>query len=525
MKIDKKAIEDHQMQLTVEVEVEQFNGFKRRAARQIAKRGKIPGFRPGKAPYDVIVRNYGEATIIEQAIDMLVDDIYPKVLEEAEVKPAAAGSLENIEELDPPKLVFKVPMAPEVDLGNYRAVRLPYKWKKPGKKELDKAMDELRQMYSTTETVERAVEMGDFVLIDVKGNLKESKGDEDHAEALSREGFAVHIKDESNLDEWPFGGFSKELIGMKPEETKTIRHKFSKDESNETLAGETVNFEVTVNNVRSVSLPELDDDFAKMLGQHETLDELKEAVKADLDARSEAEYDDEYFVKLIDKIKENATIKYPPQVVDHETEHVLEDLSNRLSQQGLDLETYFKIQNTTQEEFLEQEARPVAIKRLERSLIMDEIARKEEIELDQGDLQSEYGQTLNELQYQGLDLNQVKGGKRGQQQFAEAVAMQSASRVITRLTLMRLKAIATGEIAKQEKAEKEAAAKVNTSKESPENGLTDLNSDGEPTEISEDKVKLKEKSQGTKKKKNRTSKSEVNKEPGDSGPETTTSED
>jgi trigger factor len=488
------------MQLTVEVDAEQFQSFKHRAARQIAKRGKIPGFRPGKAPYDVIVRNYGEAAIIEQAVDMLVDDIYPKVLDEAEVKPAAAGSLENIEELDPPKLVFKVPMAPEVNLGNYRSVRLAYKWKKPGKKELDNALNELQQMYATTETVDRAVEMGDFVLVDVKGDLNESGEDEGQASALSREGLAIRVKENPNKDEWPFKGFDKELIGMKPDEAKTIKHKYSKDDPDEKLAGETVNFDVTVKNVRSITLPELDDEFAKMLGQHETLDELKAALKTDLEARSEAEYDDEYFVELIDKIKEKATLKYPSQVVDHEAEHVLEDLSNRLSQQGLDLETYFKIQNTTQEKFLEEEARPVAIKRLERSLIMDEIARREEIELDQGDLQSEYGQTLNELQYQGLDLDKIKGGKRGQQEFAEAVAMQSASRVITRRTLMRMKAIATGEIAKQEKAEKEAALKAEKTKAAAENQLADNSGEVEEMDTSEDKAKPKTKSTMTKKK-------------------------
>jgi trigger factor len=524
LKIDKKKIEDHQMQLTVAIEADHFRGFKHRAAKQIAKRGKIPGFRPGKAPYDVIVRNFGEAAIIEQAIDMLVDDIYPKILEEAEIKPAAAGSLENIEELDPPKLVFKVPLAPEVDLGNYRAVRLPYKWKKPGKKELATALDELRQMYATTETVDRAIQMDDFVLVDVKGESSKPKDGEDLAATLSREGFAVRVKEDSNSEDWPFEGFGKELIGMKPAESKTIKHKYPKDVPDEASAGETINFEVTVKNVRSMTLPELDDEFAKMLGQHETLDELKEAVKADLDARSEAEYDDEYFVELIDRIKEKATIKYPPQVVDHEAEHVLEDLSNRLSQQGLDLETYFKIQNTTQNKFLEDEARPVAIKRFERSLIMDEIARKEEIELDQGDLQSEYGQTLNDLQYQGLDLNSIKGGKRGQQQFAEAVAMQSAGRLITRRTLMRLKAIATGEIAKQEKAEKETSANLEKAKAATENNLTDTASKDGTIETSEDIAKSKTKLSRTKKKKIIPPNSEGKKPPADTGSKKTAPE-
>ena len=157
---------------------------------------------------------------------------------------------------------------------------------------------------------------------------------------------------------------------------------------------------------------------------------------------------------MIDKIKAGATIKYPPQVVEHEAEHVLEDLQNRLSQQGLDLETYFKMRQTTQEQFLEDEAKPVAIKRLERSLILDQLARDEKIEVDESSLQNEFGQTLTEMQYQGLDLSKVRGGKRGQQQMAEAIAMQSATRLVTRQTLERIKAIATGEF-KEENAEAE----------------------------------------------------------------------
>lgn len=455
------------MQLTVEVEADRMEANKRRAAKQVAKRGKIPGFRPGKAPYDVIARYYGEAAIVEQAMDLLVDEIYPKVLEEAEIQPAAAGSLEKIEELDPPKLIFKVPLAPEIDLGDYRSLRLPYKYSAPGKKELEAALDEFRRMYATTETVERAVQLEDYVLVDVKGERAKPKDEEDREAALSRNGYALVVRKEGNDDDWPYPGFSKELVGMNPGDTKTVKHKYPKTDPDESLQGETVNFEVTMKTVRSMTLPELDDELAKMTGQYESLEDLKEALKADLESRSKDEYDDEYFVELIDKIKAGATIKYPPQVVEHEAEHVLEDLQNRLSQQGLDLETYFKMRQTTQEQFIEEEAKPVAIKRLERSLILDQLAREEKIEVDESSLQNEFGQTLTELQYQGLDLNQVRGGKRGQQQMAEAIAMQSANRLITRQTLDRIKAIATGEFKEEEETEgtdEKPAAKKKTTK-------------------------------------------------------------
>lgn len=450
MKIDKQLLDDHQIQLTVEVESELMEANKRRAARQIAKRGKIPGFRPGKAPYDVIARYYGEAAIVEQAMDLLVDEIYPKILEQAEIKPGAAGSLEKIDELDPPKLTFRVPLAPEIDLGHYRSIRLPYEWSAPGDKELEDALTDMRQIYATTETVERRAEPGDYVLVDVKGERTKPREEEDRAAALSRNGYALVIRKEARDDEWPYPGFSKELVGLGPGESKSIKHKYPKDDPDESLRGETVKFEVTMKTVRSMTLPELDDEFAKTTGQFETLDQLKDALKSELETRSKAEYDDKYFLELIDKIKEGATIKYPPQVVEHEAEHVVEDLRQRLSQQGLDLDTYFKMRQTTQEKFIVEEAKPLATKRLERSLILDQLAQEEKVEVDEGSLQNEFGQTLNELQYQGVNLGQVRGGRRGQQQVAEAIAMESASRLITRRTLERMKAIATGEYKPEE---------------------------------------------------------------------------
>ena len=114
MKIEKTIEENHEAKLVVEVEPEKMQTYKQRAARKISERGKIPGFRPGKAPYHLIVQNYGE-----QAMDAFVDAEYSNILKEAEVEPGAAGSLESIDSLEPPKLTFRVPLAPEVDLGDY----------------------------------------------------------------------------------------------------------------------------------------------------------------------------------------------------------------------------------------------------------------------------------------------------------------------------------------------------------------------------------------------------------------------
>ncbi len=435
MKIEKTVEENHEAKLVVEVEPEKMDIYKRRAARQISQRGKIAGFRPGKAPYDMVVRAYGEQPIIEQAMDLFVDAEYSNILKEAGVEPGAAGSLESIDSLEPPKLTFKVPLAPEVDLGDYRSIRMPYEWSAPDEKAIDAAVEDLRQMYATTENVEREAQEGDYVLVDVKSETTE----------LNRTGFAAFIRTEERDTEWPYNGFAKELVGLKPGDVKTVKHSFPEDWEVEELRGKEAEMEVTVKTVRAVSLPELDDEFAKTTGAGETMEALREAVKRDVETRSKADYDDRYFVDLIEKIKEGATLKYHQHALEHEEEHVLEDLGQRLAQQGMDLETYFKVRNTTREQFIAEEVKPVAKKRFERSLILDEIVRREQIEVDNAALDAEFNQTLSTLTMQGVDLGKIRGGRRGQQRVAQAVAMESANRVLTRRALDTLKSIATGE--------------------------------------------------------------------------------
>ena len=451
MKIEKTIEESHQAKLTVEVEPETMQTYKQRAARKISERGKIPGFRPGKAPYHMVVLNYGEQAILEQAIDLFVDAEYSNILKEADINPGGSGSLESIDSLEPPKLTFRVPLAPEVDLGDYLSVRMPYEWSGPAEGDVTKALDDLRQMYATTENVEREAQSGDYVLVDVKSETPE----------VNRPGFPAFIRQEPRDTEWPYNGFANELIGMKPGDVKTIQHTFPEDWGVEELKGKTVEMELTVKTVRAVTLPELDDEFAKTVGAGETLDALKEAVQKDVENRSKADYEDKYFVDLVEKIKEGAVFKYNEHSLEHEGEHVLEDLSQRLSQQGMDLETYFKVRNTTREQFIEDEVKPVAKKRLERSLILDEIVRREKIEVDNDALDAEFNNTLSSLSMQGMDFSKLRGGKKGHQQLAQAVAMESANRVLTRNALEMLKSIATGEY---KTPEERAAAKAEAEK-------------------------------------------------------------
>jgi trigger factor len=443
LKIETQPREDHQVTLTVELEPEQLEAAKHRAARRISERKSIPGFRPGKAPYEVVVRSFGEPVIVEDAVDLLLDEVYPKALEEAKLEPGASGSLEKVEDLDKkPKFIFIVPLAPSVELGDYRLIRLPYNWDEPGEDKVEESIEELRQMYAKTETVDRPIQKGDFVMVDLKG--EKAKAAEGDAPLMDRSGLPIFVRTDEKADEFPFSGFSNELVGLGVDESKTFSHKFKKDNKDESLQGQTVHFTVTVKMVRGSTLPELNNDFAKQAGPFENLQALREAVKANLSTQSKAQYDDEYFSQLMERIKEGAVIKYPPQVVDHEIEHVMQDLKTRLAGQNLDMAAYLKSRQMDEEKFVKEEARPIAIKRLERSLVLDEVSKVEKVEVSQEMLQSSFQQTMGDYQGNSGFQKMTRGKSQPPKQIMNAVAMESANRAYVQQTLNRLKDIATG---------------------------------------------------------------------------------
>ncbi|MCX6083058.1 MAG: trigger factor [Chloroflexi bacterium] len=447
MKIETHPRDDHQVTMIVELEAEKLEGARRRAARRIAEKVKISGFRPGKAPFDVVRRLYGDAAINEEAVEILVDEVYPEALKEAKIDPAAAGQLENIESLEPPKFIFTVPLKPSVELGDYQAVRLAYEFSAPSDEKLEEEITNLRRMYAKTESVDRTVQDGDYVLLDVVG--RKAKAADDEVALIERNGFALVARTEEKETEWPFVGFASKLIGINPGESKEFSHKYPKDFSEESLAGQNVKFKITIKTVRSVTMPELNDDFAKMVGIGQTVDELHQRMRENIETEARNTYEDEYFEKVFDLIKAGATIKYPPQVLDHEIEHVLEDVERRLKSQGVEnMEAYFKMIDSNREKFIEEQARPTSVKRLERGLVMDELARAEKIEIDNESLEAEFNNAWATLATSDEDFaKRTKNGTKASREIVDAVAMDSANRLLTRRVLDRVKEIAasTGE--------------------------------------------------------------------------------
>jgi len=453
LKFEKKTLKDHQVRLTVEFDQDAFDQYKNSAARKISSKSKVPGFRPGKAPLDVVKRIYGEDYVDEEALELLVHDKYPQLLDKAEIKPAAAGKLEKVETLNPPKLIFIVPLEPEVKLGNYKEIRKKFELPEITDQEVDEVLHNLQLNYATAQTVEREGKKGDLVNFKLTATLTNpDKGDD--GEILKDSPYQMIIGEKSR-EEFPYDGFDKELIGLNENDTKELTHKFPKNSTLEKLQGKEVKFEIVVNSVKELTLPEVSDEFAKDVSGLDSLEMLKTSIKNQLAYTKNGEYEEKYYNELIDEIISQSTIAYPPVLLEDEIEHVVHDFEHNLAHQNMDLDLFLKLNKMEKEDFLEKEIKPVAKRQLEHSLVLEQITEEEKIELQQDDLEQVYRQTMYEYQTRD-DFNKIKR-ELSPKKLANSVLMQAASRLMNRQVLTRIRQIANDEkLSEEAKPEKES---------------------------------------------------------------------
>jgi len=499
LKIETQFQEDHQARLTVEVEPGQLESAKSKAANKIAQRVKIPGFRPGKAPYPVILRTVGEAAIIEEAMEILANDLYPKVLEESGITPYGPGSLEKIEKLDPPTLVFLVPLEATVKLGDYRSLRFPYELKPITDEDVDQAIEDFRDRKAVQEPAGRPAQVGDEVTIRVSAERKEAEPGQsltlirDHSTSV-----IIKSSDEDNSREWPFPGFTQHLIGLNVGDEKSIEYIYPDDTKVESLRGKAAIFRFKVEDILVRKLPELDDEFAKSFGDYESLDAFRAKVKEALEQQVKAEYDESYNEQIIEAILKDAEIKFPPQMLEREVAAVLSQLESRLEQQNLDIQMYLKTRNITEEE-LHTELMPVAVNRIRRSLALREVSRLEGIKLDPNELSSETTRTLDTISriYPPREARKLVTGP-----FVQNMISSIAADMLTTRTFERLQAYAKGEMPVVESAAEaaEATEKVEKPKKRKKSSVSKT-SEEEVSGIQEIEQSPVEKPQKTKRKK------------------------
>jgi len=466
LKIETQPLEDHQVKLTVEVEPDSFESAKRRAARQISRKTKIPGFRPGKAPYQVVVRQIGEATLIEEALELLVTDIYPKIIDEADIQPYGPGQLENVVSMDPPVLEFVVPLEAEVELGDYHSISHPYEPKQITDKEVNDVLDDLRDRQAILEPVERPAQENDVVFVHLSGIRKDVKEGED-PNLVSERSLNVTIKpqvmgtesEEANSEEadskentsteWPFPGFSRQLIGHSAGDQLILPHTFSEASDFESLRGTEAEYHVTLEEVKSRTLPELNDEFATTLGEYETIEDLRKDIHSSLEQQSLQTYNEEYDTQVLDEALSQATIKYPPQMLEREIDRVIHNLEHRLEEQNLDMELYLKTRDMDMDA-LKEEARPVAESRLKSSLFLFELAKAEHIEVEQEELQTETLRTMDSLAH---SLSEKEARQLNNREVFSNVVGSIMVDMLTQQSIERLRKIASGQLEEESEVE------------------------------------------------------------------------
>ncbi len=429
MKTEKTYTDDHQVKLSTEIEAELVDQFKRRAARQIARSTRIPGFRPGKAPYNMVLSYVGEERIFQEAIDLLVQDVYPKILDAEEIKPWGSGSFDNIASEDPLVLEFTVPLDTEVELKGLEELNKKYVLEPVTDSEVEDYIVSMRRSHANIVPLETPAVEGNVVYMSLEAQDKNAaEGQDPVIIKSSPQQTLIPTVEESRDSEWPYRGFARDLIGKKENDTFTLEHVYPADAESEEFAGKAVLFNVNIQSVKALELPELDEEFLKSNGGFASVEDLYKGVREYLENKRKEEYDDDYYLSLVDLLRQTSVIKYPPQLMKEEEEEVLHRIEHDLEHRNLDLALYLKIRKLERDKFIEDEVKPTAKNRIERSLIMDAITKRYDIKISNEELEAEISNVINDLIMSGEFAEAQKS--LGSKKFSETVSMQAANRAI-----------------------------------------------------------------------------------------------
>jgi len=433
LQIEQQETENRELKLTVQVDEARVQDEMRKTARKIAKQMRIPGFRPGKAPYHVVQNWVGLEALRAESVDAITQQIYKEVLDQVEAVPFAPGSLDEME-MEPLVMHFTIPLQPEVELGDYREVRVEAPVVEVSDEEVNEAMEAIQEKHALLEPADRPAQGGDVVIADFKAV-------QDGAELINREGAEVWL-DPKKL--YPHIPFVENVVGMSAGEEKSFEVDTSGDDDEEEEGEEQkprlMTYNVKVHEVKSRYLPPLTDDLAREEGDFESLLDLRVDVRKKLTDAAQQKADGEYVDQVFDKIREGATITYPLAAVENEIDLMIEDIEQRFSQQGWGLDDFLKIQGKNREG-LREEYRPEAVNRLERSQLTIALVEAERLSFDDGEIDHLVDERLGQMgDMEEETLQQI----REMYTSGQGRMMMANDMMMTKFT-ERLKAIGLGE--------------------------------------------------------------------------------
>lgn len=427
VKVTKEKIPESQIVLTIEVPQERLEGALDSAYQKLARRARIPGFRPGKAPRALVERHYGRETLIDEALDSLVPQVYREALErDQEIEPIDHPRL-SVETVEPLVIKATIPVKPTVELGDYRSVRVERPPVEVDPERVDRTLEDLRRRYATLEPVDRPVQWGDVVRADLRAEVNgRTLFDEEDAEFKLTEGRSLSLP-----------GFEERILGATKGAILEFDLTAPEDLSDKRIAGKPCHYRVAIKEVKAEVLPDLNDDFAREVGEgFPSLQALRERIEADIRAGEEARAAREHHDRILDAILQQATIEYPPVLLDREMDHLIRDHLGPNTGRD-DFERYLERIGKTEEEFL-AELRPIADDRVRRSLVLTAVAEAEHLDVTDAEIDAEVQRLVSSApEWRSDELRELFGSESGRRSLRNSL--------LTRKTLERLEAIASGQ--------------------------------------------------------------------------------
>ncbi|MCO6451806.1 MAG: trigger factor [Caldilineales bacterium] len=384
--VTQQEIEKRQVRLTVTIPDATIDKALRAKAKKLSKQVRIPGFRPGKAPYQVVVQRLGREAMLQEVVEDMSEQVYVDALEQSGVEPYDRAMLEDINLDEPVTLIFDVPLKPVVDPGDYRSVRVDYVG--PSEEDIQKDADEeLKQLLSrhlVWVPVEGAVEFGDLVTIDIKLTV-------DGEVVLENDDWDI-VPDAEEFTLTP--EFDGQFIGMSAGESKSFTAAFPED-SETAWAGKEGHFEVAVKGVKREEMPELDDELAASIGEYESADALRQAIHDHVAGHAQEHADEKYMMDVFEAALAQAKqMEYPDAAIERQIDRMADEQEALYQRYGIkSLEELLQLQRKSMQEFREELRQP-AEETLKRDLLIGEIVEREQIPVNDYELEQFFGRQL-----------------------------------------------------------------------------------------------------------------------------------
>jgi len=343
------------------------------AARSFASEMKVPGFRKGRVPPQLVLQRIGREAVLEEAVREGLPEWYERAMIASGVSPVGDPKLDMPESPaagDPLEFTIEVAIRPKAKLGDYKGLEVGRPEPEVPSEAIDAEIERMRESLAGLETVDRAAGDGDFILIDYSGSI-----DGDEFEGGSATDFLLELGTETLIE-----GFNEQLTGAAAGEARTVEVTFPSDYHAEHLAGKDASFEVTVKEVREKRLPDPDDDFAADNSDFDTLAELRADIESRLLHQAEHQVEHQFHDAALDAAVANAEIDLPDEIVGARATEIWERVERSLEQRGMDPETYLKIQGTDRDEAI-VDARGDAETGLKREAVLAAVAEAEGIEV------------------------------------------------------------------------------------------------------------------------------------------------